>query len=208
MKPTKKLLVVGIAGIMGAGKSTVARVFEELGARLIDADTMGKAMLKDCGIKDAVIAAFGDGIRDERGEIDTARLGRIAFESPENVHRLDALTREPLISRIKARIEELRASAEVIVIDAALLPEWDAKPWLDILIVVDSEEDRSAGRLGGEGRFKESDIRARMKHQFPRSKKAAYADVVVPNYGSLDDLKARARALFWTLRGIDTKESS
>jgi dephospho-CoA kinase len=205
MRPIKKPLVVGVAGIMGAGKSTVAGVFEELGATRVDADELGKAMLKELAVKSAVVEAFGSGVTDGRGEIDTARLGRIAFESPENARKLDGVTREPLIAKIRARIAELRPTSEVIVIDAALLPEWDAKPWLDVLVVVDCEEERSAERLAARSRFKESEVRSRMKHQFDRSRKAAAADIVIPNYGSLEDLKARARAIFWTLVDIGEK---
>lgn len=207
MRPTKQPLVVGIAGIMGSGKSTVAGVFEELGAKRVDADEMGKAMLMEPELKAALIAAFGSRIADARGEIDTAKLGRLAFESPENARQLDRVTREPLVARIKSRIEELRPASEVIVVDAALLPEWNAKPWLDVLIVVDSEEERAAARLEASPRFKRVDIRSRMKHQFDRSKKTALADIVIPNYGSLEDLKARARAIFWTLVGIENKGS-
>jgi dephospho-CoA kinase len=207
MRPIKHPLVIGIAGIMGSGKSTVASVFEELGAKRVDADEMGKAMLKEPELKAAVIAAFGSGIADARGEIDTAKLGRLAFESPENARQLDRVTREPLVARIKSRIEELRPASEVIVVDAALLPEWNAKPWLDVLVVVDSEEERAAARLEASPRFKRVDVRSRMKHQFDRSKKTASADIVIPNYGSLEDLKARARAIFWTLVGIEDKGS-
>jgi len=192
---------------MGSGKSTVAGVFEELGATRVDADEMGKAMLMEPEIKAAVIAAFGGEIANARGEIDTGKLGRLAFESPENARTLDRVTRDPLVSRIKAKIEELRPTSEVIVVDAALLPEWNAKPWLDVLVVVDSEEERAAARLEAGPRFRRVDVRSRMKHQFDRSKKTASADIVIPNHGSLEDLKARARAIFRTLIGIEDKGS-
>ena len=203
MRPTKRPLVVGVTGIMGAGKSTVAGVFEELGASRVDADTMGKAMLKDPQLRDEVIAVFGPGVVAASGEIDTAKLGRVAFETPENARKLDSVTREPLIARIRARIEELRPTSDVIVVDAALLPEWGARQWLDILIAVDAEEERSASRLARDARFSAADVRSRMSRQFDRSGKTASADIVIPNYGSLEELKARARAMFWTLMGID-----
>jgi dephospho-CoA kinase len=108
-----------------------------------------------------------------------------------------------LVARIKARIEELRASAPVIVVDAALLPEWDARPWLDVVVVVDSDEGRSIERLASGGRRGEADVRARMAHQFSRQKKAAYADVLIPNHGSLDELRQRACAAFRALVETD-----
>jgi dephospho-CoA kinase len=203
MRPTRHPLVIGVAGIMGSGKSTVAGVFEEAGAVRVDADQMGKAMLREPEVKRAVVEAFGNGITDARGEIDTAKLGKLAFASPDNARALDRATREPLISRIRARVDELRPTSDVIVVDAALLPEWNAKPWLDVLVVVDSDEERAAARLEASPRFAHVDVRSRMKHQFDRSKKMASADVVIPNHGSVEDLKGRARAIYRTLTGVD-----
>jgi dephospho-CoA kinase len=195
MKPTRPL-VIGVAGIMGAGKSTVVRVFEDMGAAVVDADAMGKEMLAEPGMGKALVAAFGQGIADGQGRIDAGALGRVAFGSPANASRLDGITRDALIARIKARIEELRASAEVIVIDAALLPEWEAKPWLDLLIVVDCDEDEASARLARNARFGADEVKARMKHQMSRSEKVRCADIVLRNSGTLDDLRAEARRVF------------
>jgi dephospho-CoA kinase len=203
MKPTKKPLVVGVTGIMGAGKTTVAKVFEEMGAVLIDADAMGKAMLGEPEIRGALVTAFGAGITGAGGRIDGAKLGRAAFASGASARKLDALTREPLIARIRARIEEVRESADVIVVDAALLPEWKAGAWLDVLVVVDAEEGRARERLAAGSRFSDADVRARMQHQISRAEKAGAADIVIPNHGSLEDLRARARAVYGALLAGD-----
>jgi len=199
MRPTSKPLVIGVAGIMGAGKSTVAGVFEEMGARLVDADQMGKEMLKDPRMRDIAIDAFGDGIKGKDGEIDTAMLGKIAFADEDSAGKLDKVTRDPLVARIRARIGELRALSPVIVVDAALLPEWNARSWLDVVVVVDCDEKRCVERLPATSRLDEANVRLRMEHQLSRQKKAAYADVLIPNHGSLEELKERARAVFRTL---------
>jgi len=199
MKRTKKPLVIGVTGIMGAGKSTVARVFEELGAVVIDADGMGRAMLDEPEIRDALADGFGKRVLGPDGRIDRAKLAAAAFASPGDARRLDALTREPLVARIRAQIEGLRSRAGVIVVDAALLPEWNARRWLDVLVTVDAEEGRARARLAAGARFSDEDARARMKHQASRAEKAGAADVVIPNEGSLDDLKARAREVYRAL---------
>jgi dephospho-CoA kinase len=199
MKPTRKSLVVGVTGIMGSGKTTVARVFEEMGAALVDADAMGRAMLGEPAIKGALVAAFGARITGAGGRIEAAKLAQAAFATGDGVARLDLLTRAPLIARIRARIEELRGEADVIVVDAALLPEWKAKAWLDVLVAVDADEGRARDRLATGSRFTSADVRARMQHQLCRAEKAGSADVVIPNHGSLDDLRARARAVYRAL---------
>jgi dephospho-CoA kinase len=201
----KSTLVVGIAGIMGAGKSTVAKVFEELGADLIDADAIGKDLLSSPEMKAAITEAFGKGVRGAGDEIDTSKLGRVAFRDTESARKLSRLTQEPLITSIKSKIDEMAASADMIVVDAALLPEWDSKSWVDVLIVVDSCEDASVSRSCSDKRFKPANVRKRMKHQFSRREKTRCADIIIPNYGSLDELKERARKVFWTLMGIAGK---
>jgi dephospho-CoA kinase len=203
MKPTSKPLVVGIAGIMGAGKSTVASVFEEMGARLVDADALGREMLKDPAIRDSLVGAFGPGITGPSGRINPARLAKAAFGSDAAARTLDGITRAALVARIKAKVEEAGASSEVVVIDAALLPEWGAEAWLDILIVVDSDESQALGRLAGGSRFDETDVRQRMAHQLGRAAKASRADIIIPNCGTLEELKSKAGAVYRKLVSDD-----
>jgi dephospho-CoA kinase len=191
---------------MGAGKSTVARVFEELGAARIDADEIGKDLLREPEIKQAIKATFGTAVTDTRGRIDTVKLGRVAFRSREAALKLSGITRDTLIERIRTKIKELRQSGKMVVVDAALLPEWESRDWIDVLIVVDAGEAESVERSCTSLRFKPSNVRARMKHQFSRRRKAGCADIIIPNFGSLENLKERAKSIFWTLVGISGKE--
>jgi dephospho-CoA kinase len=156
-------------------------------------------------MKAAITEAFGKGVRGAGDEIDTSKLGRVAFRDTESARKLSRLTQEPLITSIKSKIDEMAASADMIVVDAALLPEWDSKSWVDVLIVVDSCEDASVSRSCSDKRFKPANVRKRMKHQFSRREKTRCADIIIPNYGSLDELKERARKVFWTLMGIAGK---
>jgi len=199
MKRTERPVVIGVTGIMGSGKSTVARVFEEMGAARIDADAMGKQMLEEPEIAAEVVKAFGESVRGAGGAIDTGKLGRAAFATETGAHMLDRLTRKALIERIRTKIGELKSCAPVIVVDAALLAEWDAKPWLDVLVVVDSDEGRALERISSGGRFSEAAARLRMEHQFSRAEKARAADVLIVNDGSVEELREKARKVFLAL---------
>jgi dephospho-CoA kinase len=206
-KPTdKRILVVGVAGIMGAGKSTVARVFEEEGAKRIDADRLGRELLTRGKIKDEIVKVFGRGVLTRQGGIDTAKLARVAFRDAESVAELDRITRAALIDRIKGRIEKLGREGGVVVVDAALLPEWDSTEWIDVLVVVDSDEKSAVGRASAAARFEPAGVRARMKHQMPRRAKSMKADIIIPNFGSLEDLRQKARIVFRKLQGAAGKE--
>ena len=202
MKHIDTPLVIGIAGIMGCGKSTVAGVFAQLGAKVIDADALGKELLRDAEIRQGLVQTFGPGVRGKSGQIDTVKLGALAFRNEECARKLDRLTGKALICRIRSRIRQLRASAGLVVVDAALLPEWGAKAWLDLVLVVDADEEISLRRTCGDSRFCRANARRRMRHQLPRIQKSGYADLIIPNYGSLQELRRRARSVFWILVGL------
>jgi dephospho-CoA kinase len=206
-KPTEEpVLVVGVAGIMGSGKSTVAGVFEDQGATRIDADLVGRELLQDESIKKQIVEAFGRTVLDKRGEIDSAKLAKTAFGSPESASKLDRITRDPLIARIRSRISDVGGSAEVVVVDAALLPEWKPGDWVDLLVVVDSDEQTAVRRACDGSRFEPADVRARMKHQFSRREKNKQADIIIPNFGTLEELRQKARLVFRTLLDVARKE--
>lgn len=206
MKPTdgkacpEPGIVVGVAGIMGAGKSTVARTFEKLGAARIDADEIGKALLKRDAVKQDILDAFGEGVLGPRGEIDTTKLGAAAFADEACALRLNEITRGPLVSEIMSQMEKLRRTNDVVVIDAALLPEWGGQAWVDYLIVVDSDEETCVRRMVERSRFDEGAVRARMACQLSREDKKRYADLVILNDGTEEDLIAKARQAYETVR--------
>lgn len=189
-------IAVGVAGLMGAGKSTVARTFEEMGAVKVDGDELGKSLLKDGQLKRDIVQAFGEEILGPDGEIDTAKLGEAAFADGACALKLSDITRGPLVSKVMRSIESLRGSADVVVVDAALLPEWGAHAWLDFLIVVDSDEEACVGRMVENSRFSGDTVRARMACQLPREEKKRYADLVIVNDGSVQQLVEKAREAY------------
>ena len=197
--------VVGVAGMMGAGKSTVARTFEDLGAVRIDADEVGKELLKRDAVRRDMVEVFGEGVLDESGEIDTARLADAAFADEACALKLGDITRGPLVSEIMRRMEDLRSRGGVVVIDAALLPEWGGHAWVDFLIVVDSDEEECVRRMAEHSRFDEETVRARMACQLSREDKKRYADLVILNDGTQDDLVQKARKAYETVLNLDER---
>ena len=196
MKHTDRSIVVGITGVMGAGKTTVSKVFERMGALRIDADAVGKELLSEDTIKRELTEAFGSGIISQEGRVDTSKLAEVAFRDNSSVRKLRQITDRPLIDRIRQRIAEFRGKYSVIVVDAALLPEWDAKQWIDVMIAVDSPIEMCVQRLTQSGRFRREDVLARMKTQLSRVEKARYSDIIIPNYSTKEELESLARRAF------------
>ncbi len=184
---------------MGAGKSTVCRVFGSQGALVIDADAVGHETLGDPKVRRALVAEFGSAILDSDAQIVRPELGRRAFASPEAREGLNAIV-WPALGR---RLNQARAGAlhdrpeRPVVVDAALLIEWgDPRAFCDVLVVVAApaplRRERSMHRLG----LTEAEAEARTASQLPDDEKARLADHVIENDGSLEALERRARALW------------
>ena len=121
--------VIGLTGGIGTGKSRVARILEELGATVVNADLLGhEAYLPNTEGWQQIVDAFGSEVVGPDGEIDRKRLGRIVFSSAAEKARLDAITWPQIAILARERIEGLlKKGTDTIVLEAAVLVEagWD-----------------------------------------------------------------------------------
>ncbi len=199
MMPIDRRCIIGVSGIMGSGKTTVAREFEKLGAIRVDADLIGKQILRIPEVKKALVAAFGRSIMTTGGAIDRRKLAEVAFDSSATVAKLNRISHSYLIERLRLKVDKASKSSPIVVVDAALLPEWGIRSLLDLLIVVDASEETAIERCCRARGFARSQVLARMGSQLSRKGKLRRADVIIPNFGSLKDLKARAHIFFYNL---------
>jgi dephospho-CoA kinase len=185
------LLLVGLTGGIGAGKSTVARLLESKGAVVVDTDDLARQVTRlGTPTHAAILDRFGGEIEGPDGEIDRARLADVVFSDPAALADLNALVHPAVEAAVGRRLVEL-PSAGVVVLDVPLLVEvgWDAR--CDVVVVVDAPEDVAVRRLVGQRDVAEADVRRRIASQASRAERLARADVVIANDGSLDDLARR-----------------
>ncbi len=192
-------LVVGVSGIMGSGKSTVTKVFERLGAKRIDADSIGKSMLDIPEVRKELLEAFGNSIVGTTGKIEASLLAKVAFKDRQAASMLNSITHPHLVRRLLEEVGRARETSPIIVIDAALLPEWRLQSVLDILIVVDAPIEEAIRRACKHRGFGKQQVIARMQNQLSRRGKIRRADLIIPNYGTLEELSWRATKIFWYL---------
>ena len=201
------MLVIGLTGGIGTGKSEVSRILRELGATVIDADRVGhEAYRPHAQIWQEVVDAFGEGILQPTGEIDRKRLGAIVFSDPAARGRLNSIMHPGMAEMIQERISQLRQQGtEVVVVDAALLVEAGWDPLVDEIWVTYSSEEVVMERLrqrnntqGGEP-LSEEDIRSRIRSQIPFEERSRHAHALVRNSGSLDELQGEVESL-WNSR--------
>lgn len=197
------MLVIGLTGGMGAGKSTVARLLAQHGAHVVDADAVAREVVEPGRPALAAIAEeFGDDVLTEDGALDRAAMAGIVFADQARLRALESITHPA----IRARIDEvLRAheqagaeagEARVVVLDHPLLVESGLAAELEVVVVVTAPEELRVERLA-EGRgIDPDDARARMRAQASDEQRTAAATHVVHNDGDEQQLADRVDRLW------------
>ncbi len=177
-----------------SGKTTVARLFSRLGAKVIDADRIAHQLMGPKGeLWRRIVEAFGKEVLGKGGLIDRERLGRIVFSSSRNLERLNCVCHPPIIEAIKRRIREL--SEDVIIIDAPLLLESGLHSIVDILIVVKIDGRTQLQRLRSRGLSRE-EAEARISSQLPLKEKLRVADYVIQTDGTLKETRSQVERIW------------
>jgi dephospho-CoA kinase len=187
------LLVVGLTGGIGSGKSAFAALLAERGAQVIDADAYGHEALRPGEPSwHSVVDQFGDEILvPATMEVDRHALARIVFFDPDKLAALNAIVHPVIFSRIADALERLAQTEDVVVVDAALIIDTGIYKALDALIVVRSDDRVRRERLVERGMSLE-DVDARMAVQAPVEVLEQRADIVVDNDGTMEELAAEA----------------
>ena len=192
------MLRIGITGGLGSGKSEVTAFFKQKGARVFDADLEAKLiLLHSGGVQKAVIAAFGDTVLNEVGDLDFQRLARHAFANSDRQRQLNEIMHPEVISAAdKAMILAEQDGVAMFILDAPLLFEAKLEEYLDLTVLVIADQEVRIKRALERGNLTEEDILRRIQLQMPDKEKLARADLVVTNNGTLEQLQAELEALY------------
>jgi dephospho-CoA kinase len=195
------VLLVGLTGGIGSGKSTVAHLLEERGAVVFDADALAReAVAPGTPGHDAVVERFGADVLGPGGELDREALASIVFADPAARRDLEAIV-HPEVRRLFAEgCEVHRDGDRVVVFSAPLLVETGMHTAFDVLVVVSTTVATQIERLLRDRAMSEEQVRARIAAQAPLEDKVAAADVVVDNEGSPADLEVQVDRLWNDLR--------
>lgn len=191
------MLLVGLTGGIGSGKSTVARLLEKRGAVVFDADLLAReAVEPGTPGHAAVIERFGADVLAPGGELDREALASIVFADPSARRDLEQIV-HPEVRRLFAEgSEAYRDTDRVVVFSAPLLVETGMHTAFEILVVVSATVATQIERLMRQRGMSESSIRARIVAQAPLEDKAAVADFLVDNEGTLDELESQVDRLW------------
>jgi dephospho-CoA kinase len=192
------VVVVGLTGGIGAGKSTVAALLVERGALLVDADQVAREVVEPGGpAYQPLVDRFGTSILDESGRIDRPSLAAIAFGDPKALADLNAITHPAIGVEMLARRDRFAGPGKVVVMDIPLLrAEHRDLLSLTAVVVVDAPPEVALARLIEQRQMGEEDARARMAAQPDRATRLEGADFVVDNSGDSARLGAEVDQLW------------
>jgi len=186
--------VIALTGGIGAGKSTVAQFFSELGANVVDADHLARiAIERGSEGFDEVVARFGEKIL-ANGDINRKALAEIVFSDPEAKHDLEGII-HPRVQKLFAQAVLDNEPAALLIYEIPLLVETDAASKFDFIVTVEADEELRIERLLARGMFI-TDIRARLASQVPSQARRDIADAVIVNDGDEDDLLRQVENLW------------
>lgn len=192
------MIVIGLTGGIGAGKSEVARILQELGAVIINADQVGhQAYTPHTETWDEVVKAFGEEILQDNEEIDRRKLGGIVFADPAQMARLNSIMHPRLAQMVAERIEESRGQdLPAIVVEAAILFEAGWEYLVEEVWTTEAPEAEIVARLQARNGWDAAEVKKRIDSQMSSAERSARADLVVENSGDLENLEHRIKYLW------------
>jgi len=197
------MLIVGLTGGIASGKSLVAKVFQDLGAHIIDADKIVHELLEPGQQAwEEVVKYFGPEIVFPDKTIDRRKLGEIVFNDAEKRAWLNQCLHPKVFAVYTARVKHLcaRALHAIIVLDAALLIETGYHKKMDRIVVVYADQEQQMERLTNRDRFSREQALLRIRSQMPLSEKRKEADYVIENTGTREETEQQAREIFQKLK--------
>lgn len=199
---SRPVLVVGLTGGIGSGKSTVARMLAAKGAVVIDADELAREVVEPgTDVFRRVVERFGPDVVAPDGTLDRPALARIVFADAVARRDLERITHPAIGALMAERMAEQAGTDNVVVLDVPLLVE-SGRTGMAGVIVVDCPEEVAVARLVAQRGMDPDDARRRMAAQASRTERLARADFVIDNSGSLDALQEQVERAWAWIEGL------
>ncbi|OIO37172.1 MAG: dephospho-CoA kinase [Candidatus Omnitrophica bacterium CG1_02_49_10] len=195
--------IVGVTGSIGSGKSVLCKRLKDLGAYVLDADAIVHGLIRERGVLyKALKRGFGSSILASGGGIDRTRLAEAGFTSKRSVDKLCRIVHPHVVRRIDegAKVISRKDPEAIILIDAPLLIEAGLGGYVDYLVAVRANSRLRAKRASLRLKISKEEATRRMDFQLPQAAKAAVADFIIDNNGSISELNRRAEVLWKKLK--------
>lgn len=196
-------MLIGLTGGIASGKSTVIQYLRDKGYPVIDADKLGHRVLEQGNPGyDKVVEKFGIDILNQDNSVNRLVLGRIVFGDPEKLKQLNEISHPIIAEMIQKEFEPLVSedTEGIVLLEAAILIEANWHKMCDYIWVVTLEQDVAVQRLQKRDGLSEIDARSRLDAQLAPEERLAYADVILRNEGTMNDLISKTKQALAGLR--------
>ncbi len=204
----KNPLVVGVTGGIGCGQSTVCDFLEKMSCKVINADLKAREVIqKDRNLQRLLKNTFGNGIFMENGELDRKKLAEIAFKDELSTMKLNHLVHPRMVECLIEEMEKARFSMRfpIVIVDAALIYEISNEKFFDFVLVVNAPLNLRQTRVIGRDGMSKRQFMERVDKQIPLEDKVKWADFVINNDGSMEELKERTKEVYQKLMAKQKK---
>ena len=195
------MLLVGLTGGIGSGKSTVACMLEERGAIVLDADELAhRVIAPGTPGHEKVVERFGPNVLAPGGDVDREALASIVFADAAARRDLEAIVHPEVRRMFAEEAERYRDTDKVVVLSAPLIVETGMYSVFEVLMIVSTRIETQVERLVRERGMSEESVRARIAAQLPLEATAEVADVIVDNEGTLEELEGQVDRVWGDLQ--------
>ncbi len=201
------MLLVGLTGNYGMGKSTILKMFEKFGAIAIDTDEIVRSLLLERRVIEKVREILGDEVFNQNGSLNKEKVANIIFKNIKIKNLLEDLLHPLVFEKINSFLRQINNKDKIIIVEIPLLFEKGYEDLFDKKITVYTTEDIALGRLEAKG-INRQEAKLRLKSQLPIQQKIENADFVIDNSGSISDTEAQVQKIFnELLRGAENGDN-
>lgn len=189
------MLLVGLTGNYGMGKSTVLRMFEKLGVITFDTDSIVKSLLIEKDVLEKIRGLLGDKVFYKNGSLNKEKVANLIFKTHELRHFLEDILHPIVFERLKDLLDKINEQDKVVIIAVPLLYERGYEDRFGRTITVYAREEIALNRLEKEGVGRE-DALLRLRSQLPIEEKVKRSDFIIDNNGTIEDTMAQVEIIY------------
>ena len=191
------MLVVGLTGNIGCGKSSLSELLMSKNIDVIDADIISREIMYDKELLEIIFYEFGTEIKNNDGTLNRKKLGNIVFNDDDMLMKLNSITHPAIKRKINDRIIDISNQGKnIVVIDAALLIEGKFLDLVDKLVVITCNEEVQLNRVVNRDNMTKEEALKRINSQMKQNEKIKYADYIIDNSKDMNNLKDEFDKLF------------